>query len=147
MLFKKISEKFIYFSNRLKLISKNRVNTFKDKNKQETLALIKIERFCSTNIFIAKNWDSYQNGNFSKTWIIISLIPRVTLLLFFIRYIACALFGDNQFIRSIFSDGLYLLGNSKLISIYILNGTFLGLCMGQVYNYYELKGRLFVISQ
>src|ERR1700761_2769234 len=126
---------------------KQGIKTYLDNNKDESLGLTRIERFCSGNfIFIAKSWDDYCKLTFSKTRIIVCLFVRAVLLLANIRFLLISIFNHNLFVRYLLADGTYLLGDSRVISFYCFIGSFSGLTLGLVYTYNELKGRLFVVK-
>ena len=134
-------------ANVVKLSSKKHFNNFLDNNNQERVGLAKIEKFCAKNfISCANDWDFYSAGNISKTRTKVSLTLKGVLFLMLLRYITCALFDNNLAIRSTLSDGTYLLGNQRLICIYGSMGSFTALLFGLIFNYYELKGRLFVVQ-
>ena len=142
-----MSQKFDSFANKVKLNSKVHFNKFLDKNNQESVGLAKIEKFCAKYfVFIANNWDDYYEGNALKTRTRICLTLRLILLLISIKFLFSTLFPKHQGIRAVLSDGTYLLGDSRLISSFCFIGSFLAVSTGLLYNYYELKGRLFVVQ-
>ena len=142
-MFRKIKRR----GNAFKYNQRQRFKTYLDNNTNESLSLVRIERFCSANLLlIAKNWDNYCDHTFSKTRIIICLFLKVVLLLSALRFLFISIFNKNLFVRSLLADGTYLLGDSRVISFYCFIGSFSALTYGLIYTFNELKGSLFVVQ-
>ena len=141
-------KKFKRLGNGFKTKQIQRFNTFLDNNNKETEALAMIERFCAKNfIFIAKNWDNYCHGDFSKTRTRISLTLKAIIFVTLLKVMVPFIAPNDLHIRSIFLDGTYLLGDRyhQLILFMCVMGSVVTFITGLLYVYYELKGRLFVV--
>ena len=133
--------------NAFKTKQRQRFRTFLDNNIKETEGLTKIEKFCAKNfIFIAKNWNDYCDGDLSKTRTRISLTLKAIIFVVLLKMVVPSISPNDLYIRAIFSDGTYLLGDNQLILILCAIGSIVTLITGLLYVYFELKGRLFVVK-
>ena len=126
---------------------KKKFNSFIYNDIEESVYFEKFEKFMKNYyIMISPTFQDYMNGNIPIKRIIISIIIKFISILVIMKYIISAII-NKPWIWSVLSDGNYLLGNQRLLSIDVAFGNVLTFILIEgVFHYFELNQRLYIFS-
>ena len=114
--------KFLSFPFRVLIRSSSstltKVSLFVENNHQITEGLGQVERVCAKyGLIIAKTFEDYCDERRSKGRKWKAFIMRTVQVIYFIKNLLVAIFPSNKFIRNFCSDGNYILGPVRVVSL------------------------------